>query len=246
MSARVISDPAEVASEQKRVAEAMDAAHPSLAAGCHTCGATPGNACVSGEHGSPREPHRRRVADFAAHGAARPASEMALHGLKESIRSQLLALCNEEMTAKNLGRIQRFCSSMGLAMIALEKPEHLVRDRFGSGGGVTAYNPISLGPIQLQDYTADADPEASAPLATAPAAETYGTNASRSLIAEAAKLGKEIVNAQIAGQEAARKASSLPELVTALVLAKKQRLGKGVIDAIERQIAEASASHGAV
>lgn len=193
MPTPVLTDPAEVASEQKRVAMAIDAS----------------------------------------------ALDVALRDLRLAVRKQLLALCNEEMTAKNLGRIQRFCSSTALAMIALEKPEHLVRDRFGSNI-VGAYP--SLSPIQLQlpsDYSADADPNTSEPLAPAPAAETYGANASRSLIAEAAKLGRDIVEAQMEGQKAARKVATLPELVASLVLAKKQKLGRGVISALEKQIADA-------
>jgi hypothetical protein len=180
----VFNDPAEVASEQRRMVNAMNA---------------------SGSH------------------------DDALRELRESIRKQIVLLCEQEISAKSLGRLQRFCSAMGTALLALEKPEHLVRDRFGS-------SPV------LDGDSSDPDTYASAPLAKAPPDETYGANMSRSLIAEAAKLGKEIVEAQVAGQAANRKLSSLPELVTSLVLAKRQRLGKSVISAIEKQIEEASAS----
>jgi hypothetical protein len=189
-------------------------------------------------------PHQRRVEDYRKMAAATgntalatapDASEVARRGLQQAIRVQILAFCDQDITAKTLSRLQRFCASMGQAMVGLEKPDALVRDRFGKSG----FTPIGGG-YNIPSVDLNMDDDGDLTMAPSPGIETYGANASRSLIAEAAKIGKDIIEAQAAGQKASRRVSSLPELVASLVLAKKQKLGKAVISALEKQIADAN------
>lgn len=228
--------------ENARIDAALGA-EPALAAACNTCGAPPGRPCITNTGDPMRMSHRQRVGEFETNGPATPgtgiekvesASDIALRGLQEAVRRQLIAFCDEPISAKSLSRLQRFCSHMGQAMIGLEKPDQLVRDRFGKNG---VYAPLSFPP--LMSYGEDEVGDTGAALAPAPGVETYGANASRGLIAEATKIGKEMIQAQVDGQKAARRISTLPELVASLVLAKKQKLGKAVIKALEKQIADA-------
>lgn len=238
----------DVAEEHRRIDSALDAGLPHASerfAACHTCGATPGQPCVNQGPGQGilGFPHRRRVDDYDKYGPAIPGSalsttpntaEAARLGLQQAIKTQILAFCDQDVTAKTLDRLQRFCSSMGQAMLGLERPDALVRDRFGRG---PTLSPISLGGGVNLYETEDES------LAPAPGIETYGANASRSLIAEAAKIGKDIVEAQARAQAEARKPfpPTMLELVHALVEAKKQKLPKSVLQMLETQIREASA-----
>lgn len=236
--------------EHQRIDNAIDVDLPRRAerdAFCEVCGATPGSPCVSTGPGQPIKttPHEKRIMAYwnsigPAAGSppivAPTASEVALKGLQASVREQLLAFCAEPITAKTLSRIQRFCSSMGQAMLGLEKPEALIRDRFGPVVGLNpGYN--------ITDAGYDLPPIELPTLSPAPVNETYGANASRGLIAEAAKIGKDIIEAQAKAQAEARRPfpPSMPELVHALVEAKKQKLPKAVLQALEKQITDLSA-----
>jgi len=152
--------------------------------------------------------------------------------LQQAVRAQILAFCEQEVTAKTLNRLQRFCDSMGKALAVVEDPADRARNKFGDQS------------IALPDGSLVAFPafDPSDALATAPFAETYGTNASRSLIAEAAAIGKNLMEVQAKAQAEARK-PMMPELVMALVSAKRQKLPKSVLQALERQIMELD-NHG--
>ncbi len=248
----------DVVTEHRRIDAAIDAGPldkivVEATTGCHVCGAPPGSRCVSNGPGPPLHdtPHQRRIDDYRAGARGIPqtgaalattpdTSEVARRGLQQAIKVQILAFCDQEITAKTLSRLQRFCASMGQAMVGLEKPDALVRDRFGKSG----FTPIGGGYYPSVDLNMDSDGDLT--MAPSPGIETYGANASRSLIAEAAKIGKDIIEAQAAGQKASRRVSSLPELVASLVLAKKQKLGKAVISALEKQIADANKDDASV
>lgn len=242
----------DVAAEQQRVAAAIDASGVAARAvatrGCDVCGAPPGAECIATGLGSasvPRrvEPHVARIEGYRRSGPASlatvpDATDTARLGLQAAVKAQLLAMCEGELNAKTLDRIQRFCASMGQAMIGLEKPDMLVRDRFGRNGlGLN-----TLPGVTFPSYVGYGEDSDTASLAPSPGVETYGANASRGLIAEATRIGKDLIEAQIEGQKATRRLSTLPELVASLVLAKKQKLGKTVIDALEKQISDASKS----
>ena len=122
----------DVAAEQRRIDAAIDG-DVSLKAvalrGCNTCGAPPGAPCLNALDTTPRSaPHRGRIADYETNGPATTASdslattpdasEVALKGLQQAVRAQILAFCEQDLNAKTLSRLQRFCASMGQAMIS--------------------------------------------------------------------------------------------------------------------------------
>lgn len=242
MSASAPKAEVDVAEEHRRIDSALDAGLPHASerfAACHTCGATPGNPCVNQGPGQGilSSPHRRRIDDYFKYGPAIPqagtaiaavpdTSEVARRGLQQAVKAQILAFCDQEITAKNLDRLQRFCASMGQAMLGVERPDALVRDRFGKRGNMMYMPNVGM---SEDDYDT---------LAPAPAIETYGANASRGLIAEAAAIGKDLMVAQAKAQAEARKPNppSMTDLVYALAEAKKQKLPKKVLQALEKQI----------
>lgn len=245
MSASAPKAEVDVAEEQRRIDSALDAGLPHASerfAACHTCGATPGNPCVNQGPGQGilSSPHRRRIDDYFKYGPATPLAgtalattpdtyEVARSGLQQAVKAQILAFCDQEITAKTLDRLQRFCASMGQAMIGIERPDALVRDRFGRRGINAMYMPAT---------SMSEDDEIGTTLAPAPLIETYGANASRGLIAEAAAIGKDLMVAQAKAQAEARKPNppSMTDLVYALAEAKKQKLPKKVLQALEKQI----------
>jgi hypothetical protein len=257
MAASVKKAEIDVAEEQRRIDSAIDAGLPHAAerfACCNTCGATPGVPCLNqGPGQGPLGfPHRRRVDDYDRNGPAIPSpgaalattpdtSAIARRGLQQAIRAQVLAFCDQEITAKTLDRLQRFCASMGQAMLGIEQPEALVRDRFGRAPGHIGTIGVPGGSGMYDAYGGEYSNNEV--IAAAPQIETYGANASRSLIAEAAAIGKDIVTAQAKAHAEARKPlpPTMIELVHALVEAKKQRLPRSVLQTLEQQISEASA-----
>lgn len=249
----------DVAEEQRRIDSAIDAGLPHAAErfiACNACGAPAGQPCVRqgpGE-GLMGIPHRRRFEDYDTRVRAASqepgtglattpdTSALARRGLQQAIRVQVLAFCDQEITAKTLARLQRFCASMGQAMLGIEQPEALVRDRFGRAPSVIGTGTIGV-PNGSGMYDAyGGEYSNNEVIAAAPQIETYGANASRSLIAEAAKIGKDIFEAQAKAQLEARKPfpPTMIELVHALVEAKKEKLPKSVLQTLEQQIRESA------
>lgn len=177
--------------------------------------------------------HEHERIDHALDGTPKDpsASDVALKQLQESIRGQIVAIAHGEITSKTMAQLQRFSASVGAALVTLEKPDALVRQRFNRGypmlGGLTTnYDPYG------GDYLGD-----DGSLAPAPVNETYGANTSRGLIESAAKIGKDLVTAQADAQRAAR-APTLTEMITSLALAKNAKLPKTVLKVMEKQITD--------
>jgi hypothetical protein len=156
----------------------------------------------------------------------------ALSGLQESVRAQIIAIVKGEINSKTMSQLQRFCASVGQALVTLERPDALVRNRFQKA----AYPMIGMG---MGDYYGDEDS-----LAPSPANETYGANTSRGLIESAAKIGKDLVTAQAEAQRAAR-APSITEMITAFAVAKNAKLPKATLKLMEKQISDAAAASAA-
>jgi hypothetical protein len=156
----------------------------------------------------------------------------ALSGLQESVRAQIIAIVKGEISSKTMSQLQRFCASVGQALVTLEKPDALVRDRFQK----STYPMVGMG---VMDYYDDGGS-----LAPSPASETYGANTSRGLIESAAKIGKDIVAAQAEAQRAA-KAPTITEMITAFAVAKNAKLPKATLKLMEKQIADAAAASSA-
>lgn len=102
--------------------------------------------------------------------------------LKKAIRDQLIAVIDGggEFTSQHLRRLARLCLSMADAMASLERPEKLLRNRFG------AYLTPNVGGYDLQYGDSD---EA---IASAPNIETYGANAQRELVATISNIAKQL------------------------------------------------------
>lgn len=163
-------------------------------------------------------------------------SETAHRGLQESVRQQIVAISKGEISSKTLAQLQRFCAAIGAAMVTLENPDALVRDRFGR-------NPYPMiGQYGMGETYGDYQDGGA--LAVAPASETYGANTSRGLIESAAKIGKELVTAQAEAQRAA-KAPTLTDMITSLALAKNAKLPKTVLKLMEKQIVDLAAANAA-
>lgn len=177
--------------------------------------------------------HEHERIENAIDGApkAPTALDSALAQFQASTRAQIVALAEGPITSKSMAQLQRFCASVGAALVTLERPDQLVRDRFRP----------QYGALTIGNYMASNEDELGAgeALAPAPAIETYGTNASRGLIESAAKIGKDIVNAQAEAQRAAR-APSITDMVNALAAAKEAKVSKSVIKVMEQQIADAA------
>jgi hypothetical protein len=145
------------------------------------------------------------------------AADSALAALRSAIRQQILVLASQEITPHSLDRLQRFCASSGTALIGLENPHALVRQRFGIGG------PLGVGGSMTNDFLLPSD----APLAGAPAEETYGANATRGL-----------VESMSAAAERVRRAVTVPQLVESLANAKRAKLPRTMIKQLERKLEE--------
>ena len=173
--------------------------------------------------------HEHERIDNALDGTPK---DPALSGLQESVRAQIIAIVKGEINSKTMSQLQRFCASVGQALVTLEKPDALVRNRFQKA----AYPMIGMG---MGDYYGDEDS-----LAPSPANETYGANTSRGLIESAAKIGKDLVTAQAEAQRAAR-APSITEMITAFAVAKNAKLPKATLKLMEKQISDAAAASAA-
>jgi len=175
--------------------------------------------------------HRRIDSAIDATPREQTDSDVALAGLQASIRMQIVAIAKGDISSKTMGQLQRFCASVGEALVTLEKPDALVRQRFRNGGiGVMGLN-------SAYDYMADNEA-----LAPAPANETYGANTSRGIIESAAKIGKDMITAQMDAQRAA-KAPTLTDMITSLALAKNAKLPKAVLKIMEKQISDMAAAN---
>jgi len=173
--------------------------------------------------------HEHERIDNALDGTPK---DPALSGLQESVRAQIIAIVKGEINSKTMSQLQRFCASVGQALVTLERPDALVRNRFQKA----AYPMIGMG---MGDYYGDEDS-----LAPSPANETYGANTSRGLIESAAKIGKDLVTAQAEAQRAAR-APSITEMITAFAVAKNAKLPKATLKLMEKQISDAAAASAA-
>lgn len=184
--------------------------------------------------------HEHRRIDGAIEATPREQTEIdiALAGLQVSIRTQIVAIAKGDITSKTMAQLQRFCASVGGALVGLEKPDALVRQRFRPGGIGIGYGGVMLNPNPGYDVDYASDSESLAP---APANETYGANTSRGLIESAAKIGMDLVTAQAKAQQAA-KAPTITEMITAFAVAKNAKLPKATLKLMEKQIAEAAAA----
>lgn len=177
--------------------------------------------------------HEHERIDGAIDASPREPSESdaAMATLQESVRNQIIAIAKGEISSKTMATLQRFCASVGQALVTLERPDALVRQRFGRN----PYGAYMLGTADsMMDYPEDT-------LAASPATETYGANASRGLIESAAKIGKDIVTAQAEAQRAA-KAPTITEMIASLALAKNAKLPKHILKVMEKQIEDAAAA----
>lgn len=152
------------------------------------------------------------------------AADSALAALRSAIRQQILVLASQEITPHSLDRLQRFCASSGTALIGLENPHALVRQRFGIGG------PLGVGGSMTNDFLLPSD----APLAGAPAEETYGANATRGLVESMSAAAAKVTEAQ----ERVRRAVTVPQLVESLANAKRAKLPRTMIKQLERKLEE--------
>lgn len=149
---------------------------------------------------------------------------IAVHeGLKNAIRDQLIAVIGgEDFTSQHLRRLAHLCTSMANAMSALERPEKLLRQRFGG-------------------YMGDEYGEDSGAIAPSPNIETYGANAQRELMAAIGQLGKALAPKP--------PQPSVTELVTAIGLAsvrKDKAVEKALRKKLDKMMTEDDAESAAV
>lgn len=141
-----------------------------------------------------------KIVDTDAEEPKGPKIEV-LDSLKDALREQLKAVIDQPFTSTHLRRLSRLCHSMADAMASLERPEKLLRNRFG---GYLMPN-VGYG----ESY---GDEEA---IASAPNIETYGANAQRELMASIGQIAKSLMPKPAQ--------PSVIDLVTAIGLAKVRK-----------------------